>query len=111
MKIKELYKKYINWIVIILLVLCSFKTCQSCSRSRQLEYKQSIANETIGYYIDTLSIYKDSLNLYKDSIRIKTIEIYYLNDKIKTLKGSNVYLRNTNKDLIKFNERISNKNE
>ena len=108
---KNLYQKYINWIVIFLIVLCSFKTCQSCSRSRQLEYIQSTTTENIGYYIDTLTIYKDSLNMYKDSLRVKTIEVYYLNDKIKTLKGSNTYLRNTNKGLIKVNEKLSNKEE
>ena len=108
---KNLYQKYINWIVIILIVLCSFKTCQSCSRSRQLDYIQSNTSETIGYYIDTLNVYKDSLNMYKDSLRVKTIEVYYLNDKIKTLKGSNAYLRNTNKGLIKVNEKLSNKEE
>jgi len=49
--------------------------------------------------------------MYKDSLRVKTIEVYYLNDKIKTLKGSNTYLRNTNKGLIKVNEKLSNKEE
>ena len=96
MDIKYIYKKYINWIVILLFTLYSFKTCQSCSRSRQLEYIQSTTTENIGYYIDTLTIYKDSLNMYRDSLRVKTIEVYYLNDKITILKGSNTCLRNTN---------------
>lgn len=108
---KKLYSKYINWIVILLFILFSFKTCQSCSRSRQLEYMQSTTTETIKYYRDTLTIYKDSLNMYRDSLRLQTVEIYYLNDKIKTLKGSNTYLRNTNRGLIKVNEKLSNKEE
>lgn len=101
---KNLYQKYINWIVILLVVLCSFKTCQSCSRSRQLEYLQSIQ-------IETTESYKDTLNIYKDSLKLKQIEVTYLNDKIKSLKGSNAYLRNTNKGLIKVNEKLSNKEE
>ena len=101
---KNLYQKYINWIVILLVVLCSFKTCQSCSRSRQLEYLQSIQ-------IETVESYKDTLNIYKDSLKLKQIEVTYLNDKIKSLKGSNAYLRNTNKGLIKVNEKLSNKEE
>ena len=101
---KNLYQKYINWIVILLVVLCSFKTCQSCSRSRQLEYLQSIQ-------IETMESYKDTLNIYKDSLKLKQIEVTYLNDKIKSLKGSNAYLRNTNKGLIKVNEKLSNKEE
>ena len=49
--------------------------------------------------------------MYRDSLRLQTVEIYYLNDKIKTLKGSNTYLRNTNRGLIKVNEKLSNKEE
>ena len=38
MNIKDFYKKYINYIVLILIALIMFKGCQSCIYERQYEY-------------------------------------------------------------------------
>ena len=107
--LKTIYEKYKNWIVVILIGLFCFKSCQSCSRSRQLEFNNIKHIEIIEKYNDdidslnkTIQIINDSLNLYKVTNEI-------LKDNIDMLKFTNKHYQQTNKTLIQTNKEILNK--
>lgn len=111
MKIKDIYNKYIHWIVIILFCLWGLKSCQSCSIKRQLDYN-SIKYENI---IDSLNceIVKltDSVKSQKDSLYIYRIQLDNMNEKNQILNNVNKHFQNTNKVLINTNKNLSNKEE
>lgn len=129
MKLKELYNKYRDWVVVILLLLFAFKGCQSCSRGRMIEYNQNQHEqskvELVGsidslnniiqiknHQIDSLNIskkqYIDSLNTV---IVNKDFQIDILNNELKDLKESVRHYRSTNATLINTNRELSNKTE
>lgn len=111
MNIKELYKKYINWVVIILFCLWGLKSCQSCSRQRQLDYnvsKYENVIDSLNYEIDKLY---DSVKIQKDSLSIYKIQLDNMNEKNQILNNVNKHFQNTNKVLINTNKNLSNKEE
>jgi FtsZ-binding cell division protein ZapB len=108
---KELYKKYINWIVVILFCLWGLKSCQTCSKQRQLDYNSVKYEKTIdslNYEIHTLN---DLIKSQKDSLSIYQIQIDNLNEKNQILNNVNKHFQNTNKVLINTNKNLSNKEE
>lgn len=111
MNIKEVYHKYIHWIVILLFVLLSFKSCQSCSRDRALKY------QTVQYQqnIDSLStqiVEKiDTIYILKDSIKMYRYKLGIVEDNNRALKESNRHYRSTNSRLVDANKNLSNKKE
>ena len=111
MNIKELYKKYINWIVIILFCLWGLKSCQSCSRLRQLDYNSTRYEniiDSLNYKIVQLTNLTRSQN---DSLSIYKIQLDNLNEKNQMLNDVNKHFQNTNKVLINTNKNLSNKEE
>jgi uncharacterized membrane protein YgaE (UPF0421/DUF939 family) len=113
---KDWYNKYKNYVVIGLLVLLGFKSCQSCSKSRLVEYNEA----KYGVLVDSLvnlSNEKDKLvDSLKNDIRLYTNELQSLNKIIdqykevnQTLKDDNKHYRNTNRVLVNTNNQIINK--
>lgn len=106
---KQLYKKYANWIVCILVCLFLFKNCQSCGRGKMIDYHQK-------QYTAELTILRDSIDgLHKtidslyNTISSKDHEINYLYDNNKYLQNANIQYAKTNRTLIITNKEIINK--
>lgn len=124
---KKIYQKYKDWFVIVLFGLFCLKSCQSCSRSRTIEFadhKHSIEIENLKQenamiidslenHIDTLDYRVNSLynenQLYISQINAleSTIELY--KEENKDLKDNNKHYRNTNRVLVNTNNQIINK--
>lgn len=107
---KHTYKKYSNWIIVILMSLFLFKSCQSCSRGRLLDYHQR-------QYVAELTILRDSIDgLYKDIdslcniIELRDQNILYLNNSNQQLHNANNHYIKANQALIITNKEILNKN-
>ena len=117
---KKIYQKYKDWFVIGLFGLFCLKSCQSCSRSRTIEFadhKHSIEIETLkqenAMIIDSLENHINSLynenQLYISQINAleSTIELY--KEENKDLKDNNKHYRNANRVLVNTNNQIINK--
>lgn len=108
---KKLYQKYKDWVVITLVLLFAFKSCQSCSRNRLIKFNEAkytnqidSLNDSINNYIFKVQSIEDSLNMYKNMIHI-------LKDNNDILLESNKHYRTTNNILIKTNKEIINKTD
>ena len=104
MNIKEFYNKYKDWFLIVLLILLSFKSCQSCSKTRQLEYQETQNT----FLMDSMIYIQDNLNNKIDSLDRELI-IYKLQSE--TLKEFNNSLKETNSNLSKSNKNLSETNK
>ena len=103
------YKKYVNYIVGILLVICCAKSCKSCSLERELMWNEN----TYRYEIELLENQVDSLE-YMIDVRDDSInKLYYIlnikTSEMKRLDDINNHLKNTNKGLIETTKNLSNK--
>lgn len=98
---KELYKKYINWIVCILFTLWCGSSCKRCSLERRIDWNESKYEISL----DSLKSTNVSLNEKIDSLNNELIlykyKVVHLENAEKSLKESNKYLRSSNKELIK----------
>lgn len=110
MNLKRLYKKYINYIVVFLLLVVFFKSCQSCTSNRRAEF----TNKTYTQQIDSLQnsifdleyeikLLRDSIDNYEYKLNILNIENERLNDLNNHFKTTNKTLINTNIDLLNKN--------
>ena len=118
MKVKELYNKYINWIVVILLLLFTLKGCQSCSRNRVIEYNQNQYEQSesvLNDYIDSMEMVIQCQNYRIDSLNTvivnKDFQLNILNNELGELKESVKHYRNTNTTLVNTNRELTNKTE
>lgn len=110
MKLKELYKKYINYIVIFLLLMVFFKSCQSCTSNRRTEFDR----QNYVYQLDSLHKCIEGLNyeikILKDSISNYEYKLNILNNENERLNDLNNHFKMTNKTLINTNNDLLNKN-
>ena len=111
MKLKELYKKWVNWIVVILLCLYGMKSCQSCSRERRLEFNEIKYEIVIDSLTSTIYDYKEVIRAYSDTINIKNVEIEALQRSNDMLKGINRHFQSTNRTLINTNRDLTSINK
>lgn len=109
MNLKSLYKKYTNYIVIALLILFCFKSCQLGMNRRSNQYTSNQYEMKIDSLYDSINYLHNELVYWQDSLEDANKEIQYLLDKNKDLRGSNSYLRITTSNLIKNNENLINK--
>lgn len=103
-KLKEWYHKYKDYIIVILLILLSFKGCQSCTKTRQLEYMEIEKC----FIIDSLEKINNNLNDNIDSLN-NVITLYKY--KSETLQDFNENLKRTNNNLSKSNRNLSETNK
>lgn len=111
MKIKDLYNKYIHWIVIVLFVLLCFKGCQSCSRNRKVEYNKTQYEYVVDSLTNTIGFKNDTIHILNDSIAMYKYKLGLVEDNNKMLKESNKHYRNANTKLADANKNLSNKKE
>ena len=124
---KKIYQKYKDWFVIGLFGLFCLKSCQSCSKSRTIEFadrnhsilveelkqKDALIIDSLENRIDTLDFKINSLytenQLYISQINAleSTIELY--KEENRDLKDNNKHYRNTNRVLVNTNNQIINK--
>lgn len=107
MTLKEIYTKYTKWIIVILLCLLTFKSCQSCSRNRTMQFNDLQYTE----YIDSLNTVIDSLEMRNDSLLDSVnqykIEVKNLNKLIDRYEKDNNHYKSMNKSLINTNKELS----
>lgn len=118
MKIKDLYNKYIHWIVIILFILLMFKGCQSCSRDRKIEYNQSqyrqseiMLMESIDSINNVIQYRNQQIDSLHSIIVNKDFQLNILNNELEELKETVKHYRDTNTTLINTNRELTNKTE
>lgn len=109
MTVIEFYKKYINYIVIALIILLMLKGCQNCSNERQLEYK-TIQHEQI---IDSMQNIIDERSIDTkdlcDTIHSLRSENTILKEVIRDIKADKEYYKKQNRDLANVAENLSKK--
>ena len=113
---KKIYQRYKDWFVIGLFCLFCFKSCQSCSRNRMIEFsnaKHVSIIDSMKNDIITINHQNDSLNniiqLQQMEILSKDALIQSNNTMIETYKEETKHYRNTNRVLINTNNQIINK--
>lgn len=115
---KKIYQKYKDWFVIGLLMMLCLKSCQSCSRSRTIEFNEkkyieivdSLGRDIMELDSQLIDIKNDTI-LYLSKINSleSTIEIY--KEENKRLKDDNKHYKNTNRVLVNTNNQIINKDK
>lgn len=104
---KEIYKKYVNWIVAILFILFCGKSCQSCNDKRRSDW--NIHNYEL--IIDSIENDKTTLELnnreLKDSIKFYMFKLEEKNNEIIELKSNMKYIKNINNNLIETTNNLS----
>lgn len=113
---KKFYQKYKDWIVICLLALFCLKSCQSCSRSRIINFnknKSEILEDSLkkSIYVlnEQLDDMRDEIQFYVLKLETQDSVIITLKSENQNLKENNNYFRNANNILIKTNNQIINK--
>ena len=99
-KLKSFYNRYVNWIVIGLIVLLSLKSCQSCSRSRQITYQQqqrTLVSDSLNHDLDIYNRKIDSLNHELNLQKEQNTQLKREND---LLRETNNYYKQSNNKLI-----------
>ena len=113
---KKIYQKYKDWFVVGLLLLFCFKSCQSCSKSRIIEFNDRKNVEVVDSLKRDISILNSSIDSMSTDIQLYlskiqslegTIDIY--KDENQNLKADNKHYRNTNHVLVNTNKQIINK--
>lgn len=115
---KKIYQKYKDWFVVGLMMLLCLKSCQSCSRSRTIEFNDKKHIEIVD------SLRRDIMVLDKQLTDIKNDTILYLSkinslestiemykEENRGLKDDNKHYRNTNRVLVNTNNQIINKDK
>lgn len=93
-------KKYSLAIIAVLVFLLTCKSCQSCSRGRQIEYNQiecSHIVDSLKYELVEHESYEVAL---EDSIKILNNKIDNLNEMKGIMQGSLDRAHQTNKSLV-----------
>ena len=111
MSIKTVYKKNVGRIVVIVLILFLFKSCQSCSRKRQLDYVTYQTEQKIDSLTGIIDSCKYVISHQQDSINRYKFEVSVMQDNNDMLKGMNKHFQNANKTLIDTNKKLTNKEE
>lgn len=104
---KQLYNKYVNYIVIALFVLLGLKSCQSCSRQRTIEWQTTkyeaqidTLNNTIDNYIGDIKVLEDSIEMYRFKMGLIEKDNERLVESNQRIQRNNTTLINTNNQII-----------
>lgn len=108
---KNFYNKYSKWITIVLFILLSFKSCQSCSRNSIIEYNKNSYEIIIDSLNNELMNISNIIKLQHDTIEMYKFQLNIMETNNKELKESNKYYQNTNRVLVNTNKELSNKTE
>ena len=108
---KEFCNKNIKWIAIILFILLTFKSCQSCTRNSTIEYNKNNYEIVIDSLNNELINMSDIIKLQHDTIEMYKFQLSIMETNNKELKESNKYYQNTNRVLVNTNKNLTNKTE
>lgn len=106
---KEFYRKYVDWIVVVLFMLVCGKSCQSCNADRRLtwsEYQFECEIELVENQLDSI---KNDNERLSDSINILYNKLKWVEIENERLNDLNLHLKQSNKSLIKTTINLSNK--
>ena len=109
MTVKEFYKKYINYIVITLIILLMLKGCQNCSNKRQLEFKTIQCEQIIDSMQNVIDERSMDTKDLCDTIHSLRSENTILKEVIKDIKADKEYYKKQNRDLANVAENLSKK--
>lgn len=102
-KLREWYEKYKNWVVVGLLVLFLFKSCQKSMVKRDLEWKTKQYEVALSETDSTLQAVKLRYNRTIDSLEQRNVlllnELSYERHSAEQLKDANSKLWDANKNL------------
>lgn len=104
MNLKILYNKYVNWVVVLLLLFSLFKGCQSCNRSNLIEWNNIQYKQHIDSLNNDIYNYKAVIDSLNDEINICKLEL-------ENIKGTNELLLKTNKTQQETNKALINTNK
>jgi hypothetical protein len=108
---KEFYKKYKNWFVVILFFLFGLKSCQSCSRQRSIEYNKIKYEHVIDSLQVLIESKNDTITSQQNNLKIYKVNLGLVEDSNKALRESNKRFQSTNRVLVYVNKNLSNKTE
>ena len=111
MKLKTFFNQHVSHICIILFVLFMVKSCQSCSRQRQIEWTKAQYEIQIDSLIRTIDSCSNVIYMQSDSINRYKFEMGVMEDNNNMLKGITKHFQTTNKTLIDTNKKLTNKEE
>ena len=104
LKLKELYGKYKNWVVVILLVLFLFKSCQNSMNKRELNWKTT----QYGYALNESDSTLNAVVLkYERTIDSMDRVIETLRNELSFEKASAEQLKSANSKLWESNQNLS----
>ena len=95
-----MFKKYSTIIIFALVAICSLKSCQSCSRSRQIEYNKIEYQAKMDSMQSIISEQQHALIIAKDSINLLNTEIKSLQELAGLAMTSLQHQQQTNKTLV-----------
>lgn len=101
-------KKYSLVIIIALGFLLLCKSCQSCSRARQLEFEEIRYEQQVDSLKKIIHGDREMFVALKDSIRQYKIKLDATNEINQTIKDQNDRLIKSNDDLSKSNNNLTN---
>lgn len=93
-------KKYSTIIICALLAISMFKSCQSCSRGRQIEYNKVEYLAKMDSMQAVISEQHHALTIAKDSINLLNTEIKSLQELAGFAMTSLQHQQQTNKTLV-----------
>lgn len=101
-------KKYSLTIIACLIFLLGCKSCQSCSRARQIDYIKTENAAVVDSLNNVVSETRANLLLAQDSIKILNTELRATKDANSILKGSVDNLNKSNETLSQTNRTLAN---
>lgn len=103
LKLKDLYEKYKNWVVAILLILFLFKSCQNSMNKRNLAWQTNQYECLVNSSDSTLNTVKLKYEHEIDSLEQRNIlllnELSFERISAEQLKAANNKLWQSNQDL------------
>ena len=112
------YRKYIDWIVVILVCLLALKSCQSCSRNHALNFveynhnqSEMVLKDSIVSQNDIITSQLRSIDSLHIELRNSQLQVQILRDEITELRDMNKHFQTTNHTLVSTNKELINKTE
>lgn len=93
-------KRYSIAIICALILLFVGKSCQSCSRARQIEYMKTEQVTVTDSLKSIISDRTTTLTTAQDSIKVLNTEINALKEMKGMMQGSLEHARQTNRSLV-----------
>lgn len=99
-KVMKYIKRYSIAIICALILLFVGKSCQSCSRARQIEYMKTTQVTVTDSLKSVISDRTAALTTAQDSIKVLNTEINALKEMKGMMQGSLEHARQTNRSLV-----------